>query len=443
VLARLSAIVVLVLLNGYFVAAEFALVRSRRTRFEAMVRRRDRFARLALKATTNISVLLSASQLGVTLASLGVGWVTQSLLRDVLGQGTIVAPFIWTVAVIAAIGAAALAHTILGELVPKAVALQHPEQLARWMLPGLIAFAWITRPATWLITRASDVLLRLMGVDRTRGEENVHSPEELRILVEQAQEGGAIEAQDAEMLDAVLEFSEKTAREVMTTRTEIVALPVDATLDEVLATEADTGFSRYPAYEESIDNIVGIVLAKDLLRALTQPAAPFSLQEIMRPAHVVPGSRGVEDVLADFKRLKEHMAIVLDEYGGTAGIVTMEDLLEEIVGEILDEYDEPEPDEVNVGGHAVVSGTSHIEELNERFGLSVPEDDYTTIGGYVFGTIGRLPVVGDRVAAGGAIFTVAGMDGRRIDTLAVDLHSLGDRREDQRAEPVQHRAASP
>jgi CBS domain containing-hemolysin-like protein len=430
---------VLVLLNGYFVAAEFALVRSRRTRLEAMVRRGDRFSRLALRATGNISGLMSASQLGVTLCSLGVGWVAQSALRDLLGNGVGMGALALALAVVIAIGTTAFTHVVFGELVPKAIALQHPETIATWLLPGVLAFSWLTRPLVWLITLLSGFVLRLVGVDPTRGEENVHSPEELRILVEQAQEGGAIEAQDADMIDAVLEFSEKSAREVMTPRTGIVALPLEATLDAVLAIEAESGFSRYPVYEETIDNIVGLVLAKDLLRSMRRPDQLFSLQTIMRPVHVVPGSRAVEDVLADFKRLKEHMAVVLDEYGGTAGIVTMEDLLEEIVGEILDEYDESEPEALSTGGgEAIIPGTTHIAELNERFGLSVPEDDYTTIGGFVFGTIGRLPLAGDRVAAGGAIFTVQAMEGRRIDSLSVDLHSMGDRREEPRDEPVGH-----
>jgi len=211
----------------------------------------------------------------------------------------------------------------------------------------------------------------------------------------------------------------------------------DLTLErnEVLAIVEENAFSRYPAYADSIDNIVGLVLAKDLLRVLRQPRPGFTVQSIMRDVHVVPGSREVEEVLADFKRLKEHMAIVLDEYGGTAGIVTMEDLLEEIVGEILDEYDEPvEYPERDGSDLVVVPGSTNIGELNERFGLDVPDDDYTTVGGYIFGALGRLPVVGDRVTAGGAVFTVREMDGRRIETLAIDLHSAGDRRAKERAD---------
>jgi CBS domain containing-hemolysin-like protein len=239
--------------------------------------------------------------------------------------------------------------------------------------------------------------------------------------VEQSQEVGAIPAQDADLIEGVFEFSEKNAREVMTPRTNGVAMPIDATLDEALAIVEENAFSRYPAYADSIDNIVGLVLAKDLLRVLRQPPPGFAVQSIMRDVHVVPGSREVEEVLADFKRLKEHMAIVLDEYGGTAGIVTMEDLLEEIVGEILDEHDEPSPPEpTTTAGEVVVPGSMEIGELNERYGLTVSEDDYTTIGGFVFGSLGRLPVVGDRVAAGGSVFTVRAMNGRRIESVAVE-----------------------
>jgi CBS domain containing-hemolysin-like protein len=284
-------------------------------------------------------------------------------------------------------------------------------------------------PFTNLLNKSSEVVLRLFGQKAVNPEENVHSPEELRMLIEQSQEGGVLQAQDADILEGVFEFSEKNAREVMTPRTDIDALPIEATLDETIALVEESGRSRYPVFEDTIDNIVGIVLAKDLIPILRSPPPDFSLRAILRPVHVVPGSREVEEVLSDFKRLKEHLAIVLDEYGGTAGLVTMEDLLEEIVGEILDEYDEPPEHPEREGADLViVPGNTNIGELNERFGLDVPDDDYTTIGGFVFGALGRLPLVGDRTTAGGAVFTVREMDGRRVESLAVDLHSAGDRR---------------
>ncbi|HUR92004.1 MAG TPA: hemolysin family protein [Gemmatimonadaceae bacterium] len=445
-LGRLSAIVALVLLNGFFVGAEFALVRSRRNRLEAMVRTGDRLARVALRASSNISGLLPASQLGVTLSSLALGWVAQSTMTDVFARlpAGVEIPARVTIAAIIAFAIASYVHVVFGELVPKAAALNHPEKIAKWLVPPLVLFASLSRPLVWVINRTSNFMLRLFGLHALPGEDSVHSPDELRILVEQAQEGGAIEAQDADMIDAVLEFSEKNASDVMTPRTEVAAFAVDASLDDVLATVEDKGYSRYPVYEDSIDNIVGLILTKDILIEAVRRRNAFSLQAVMRPVHMVPGSREVEDVLADFKRLKEHMAVVLDEFGGTAGVVTMEDLLEEIVGEILDEYDDPAEKPVETrGGETLIPGSTHISDLNERFALEVPDEDYTTIGGYVFGTLGRLPAPGDHVTAGGAVFTVREMDGRRIETLAVDLHSLGDRRSRERDEPVSRTAAAP
>jgi len=432
-----------VLLNAFFVGAEFALVRSRRTRLEAMTRSGDRLARIALRASSNISRVLSASQLGVTLASLGLGWVAESTVAEMFANLFGSLPFGLDLSMRLTIGATialiivTYLHVVFGELTPKAAALNHPEILAKWLAPPLLFFAWITKPFTFFLNRSSQVILRMLGQEKAGNEEAVHSPEEIRLLVEQSTERGEMQPHDADMIDAVFEFSEKNAREVMTPRTELVALPVEATLSEVLQVVQESGLSRYPVYDESIDNIIGVVLAKDLLKLLAPRAntEAFDLPSIMRPVHVIPGSREVEEVLADFKRLKEHMAIVLDEYGGTAGVVTMEDLLEEIVGEILDEYDTPEDAEAPMhirAGETLVPGSTHIGELNEHFGLSVPDEDYTTIGGYVFGMLGRLPVVGDRVIAGGAIFSVREMDGRRIETLAVDLHSLGDRRATER-----------
>jgi CBS domain containing-hemolysin-like protein len=332
-------------------------------------------------------------------------------------------------------------HVVFGELAPRSVALTHPERVARVLTPLLFVFEWFMRPLAHVLNRSAELVLRMFGQQPMNMEETLHSPEELRLLVEQSEEAGVLQPAPATLIEGVFEFSEKNAREVMTPRTEIDALAVDATLDETLALVEETERSRYPVFEETIDDIIGLVLAKDLIPILRKARGPgaqqpdFSVRAIMRPIHVVPGSREVEEVLADFKRLKEHLAIVLDEYGGTAGLVTMEDLLEEIVGEILDEKDEPpEPEERESPDLVLIPGSTNITDLNERFALSVPDDDYTTIGGYVFGALGRLPVVGDRVTVGGAIFTAREMSGRRIETLAVDLHSAGDRRDKPRLE---------
>ena len=449
-LGRVLAIIALLALNGFFVAAEFSVVRSRRSRLETMARGGDTKARLVLKATANLAHLLSAGQFGITLASIGIGALAEETLSHVFAGAFAFIPAMARLGTVAGLGTiCALAvvtygHVVFGELAPRSAALNHPEEVARWLVPPLLLFAWIVSPFTFVLNKSAALVLRVFGQRAVAMEENVHSADELRILVEQSQEGGVIERQDAALIEGVFEFSEKNAREVMTPRTAIDALDLDTPLEETMAFVIETQRSRYPVYDESIDNIVGLMLAKDLIPILRDLPARFTVADIMRRVHVVPGSREVEEVLADFKRLKEHMAVVLDEYGGTAGVVTMEDLLEEIVGEILDEYDTPEDAEAPLhtrAGETLVPGSTHIGELNEHFSLTVPDEDYTTIGGYVFGVLGRLPLVSDRVIAGGAIFTVREMDGRRIETLAVDLHSLGDRRTAERETQSTHTEA--
>ncbi len=427
-LERIAVIVVLLVLNGYFVAVEFALVRSRRTRLEAMVRAGDPIARFALAASGNLARVLPASQLGITLASLGLGWTAEAALGRSFGAFFATLPFPIEESLRVSIGAivalllATYLQVVFGELAPRAATLNHPEQIAKWLAPPLLVFAWLTKPFTFILSFSAGSVLRLFGQSPNVQHEPVHSPDELRMLVEQSEEQGALETTDAEMLGKVFAFSEKKARDVMTPRTDIVAMTADASLDDALEVVEEAGFSRYPVYAESIDNIIGMVHVKDLLGILREKLDEFTVRDIMREVHVVPGSREVEEVLADFKKRKEHLAIVLDEYGGTAGLVTMEDLLEEIVGEIFDEYDEHLDAQaaLSPGGETLVPGATNVREINETYELKVPEEDYTTVGGYVFGVLGRLPVVGDRVTGGGATFIVRAMDGRRIETLAME-----------------------
>jgi CBS domain containing-hemolysin-like protein len=433
VLSRLSVIVVLLLLNAYFVAVEFALVRARRTRLQAMVRAGDPVARFALAATGNLARVLSASQIGITFASLALGWVAEDAFGHVVASALEHLPFAVELSLRVSVGAAVALlavtylHVVFGELAPRAAALTHPETFAKWLAPPLLAWAWLMTPFIAVLNRSAAMVLGLFGQKLADPHEAVHSPDELRILVEQSEERGALHTQDAELIDAVFEFSEKNARDVMTPRIHIAALAVTATLDEALRTVRDGGFSRYPVYEGTIDNIIGMVHARDLLWAVVDRPGTFDLRAMMRRVHVVPGTREVEDVLADFKRRKEHLAIVLDEFGGTAGLVTMEDLLEEIVGEIRDEFDETAESPVPAAapGEVIVPGGASITEVNEQYGLSIPDTDYTTVGGFVFGAIGRLPVPGDRAEGGGATWVVRSMAGRRVETLALERKDRG------------------
>jgi len=421
ILLRFGAVALIVMANAFFVAAEFALVAARRTRLEAMIRRGHGNAKLALKAVSALDRYISGTQLGITLSSLGLGWVGEAAIAESLAgffaalPGPVSALMTHGVAITVAFGIITFLHIVLGELVPRAVALLFPERVATWVAAPLVAFTVVTNPFIWLLKTSANVVLRLFGLRAPTHLEQLHSPEELRMLVEQSHRAGTLDRDDARLLAGVFEFSEKNAREVMTPRTDMVALPANATLAEAADRVAAAGRSRYPVYRESLDDIVGIVHAKDVLAALRRTDAPAALGDLMRPAHFVPGSREVEDVLADMKLRKAHMVIVLDEYGGTAGLVTMEDLLEEIVGPIEDEYDRPRPGgQAPAPGAPVFAGGAELSEVAERTGVPLTSEDYTTLGGFLFGALGRLPKVGDRVAVKGGAFEVTAMEGRRI-----------------------------
>ena len=421
ILWRLVAVLALVAANGFFVAAEFALVASRLTRIEAMIRRGDRLASAARDAIRSLDKYISGTQLGITLASLGLGWIGKPALASTLegAFASLPAPFdvvaTHGVAVGVAFAIITFLHIVLGELAPKALALLHPEQTSRWVARPLILFTISTNPFIWVLNGSANAILRLFGARAPTERERVHSPEEIMMLVEQSKATGDIAAQGARMIEGVFEFTEKAARDVMTPRTAIVGLPVEATLAEAADAVAQAGRSRYPVYRESLDDILGTVHAKAVLAGLrADPDA--TVETVMRPTFFVPGTREVEDVLADMKRQKVHMAIVLDEYGGTAGLVTMEDLLEEIVGQIYDEYDRP-PETPSAGSDdlaPVLSGAAEISEINETYGLALDDTDYTTVGGVVFGALGRLPRTGDSVPIKGGSLEVVEMDGRRV-----------------------------
>ena len=429
---RLLAIVALVLANAFFVAAEFALVASRRTRIEAMVRLGDRKARVVRRALGDLYRLLSATQLGITLTSILLGYVAEDtvahLFRDWFQTLPSALNFLTRggIASVVAVGAISFLHVVFGELVPKTWAITHPEATSRWVASPLIMFSWITRPFNLVLNVSARVVLRLLDIKSSSPElDRVHSPEEIRMLVQQSRKTGGLGAGDARLLEGVFEFSEKNARDVMTPRTQMVALPAEASLAEAADRVADAGRSRYPVTGESLDDVVGIVHAKDILRGLLS-GAEAPVQDIARPAFFVPGTREVEDVLADMKRQKVHLAIVLDEFGGTAGLVTMEDLLEEIVGPIYDEYDQPAAAPSGGGatstagsGVPILPGSTEIGDVNRMLKLHLDDTDYTTIGGLLFGRLGRLPKVGDRVNLEGATFEILEMESRRVGRVRV------------------------
>ena len=404
---RLLGVVLLVAANALFVAAEFALVAARRTRIDAMARRGDAKARVVQKALHSLDRYISGTQLGITGASLGLGWIGEPAIASML-EGffrVLPRPFdtITThgVATGIAFGVITFLHVVLGELIPKALALMHPELTSRWVTPPIILFTWATSPFIWLLNGAANAVLKLLGARSPSERERVHSPEEIMMLVEQTQETGGLGAQDARRIEGVFEFSEKKADDVITPRTEIVAFPADLSLAEAGRRSATAGRSWYPVYGKSLDDIVGNVHVKDILRSLVGNDGA-SLTDVMRPALFVPGTREVEGVLADMKGRETHLAIVLDEFGGTAGLVTMEDLLEEIVGPIQDEYDRflaPIPMEsTGSGANSIIAGSTEIRDLNRLSGLDLDAAHYSTIGGLLLAcsVVSRKPGIGLR-----------------------------------------------
>ncbi len=418
----LVSVALLVAANAFFVAAEFALVGARKTRLEEMAQAGDRRAALARRAVSELDRYISATQLGITLASLGLGWIGEPALAGLMESafGWLKPPFDVVaqhgVAVVIAFTIITVLHIILGELVPKALALLYPEDVSRWLAAPLMGFTFIMALPIWVLNGTSNRLLRWARIDVPGEGERLHSPEELRMLVVQSHEGGSLEQEDARLLAGVFEFSEKNAEEVMTPRMRVIALPASLSLAEAADRAVEAQISRYPVHEGTLDSIVGIVHAKDLLTALRAGTAT-SVREIMRPPLFVPATKEVEDVLADMKRVKIHMAIVLDEHGGTLGIVTMEDLLEEIVGSILDEHDEPEGEPAQVGNALLLEGAMPIADFNAEHATSLDDSYYNTLAGWAFGQLGRLPRKGDAVHHGGWVFEVARMDGRRIAEL--------------------------
>ena len=421
---RALAVILLIAANAFFVASEFALVASRRTRIEAMVRRGDRKAKTVQAAQQDLYRQLSAAQLGITLASILLGYVAEDTVALLLGAWFAALPtalaFLSRAAVasVVAVAIVSFLHVVFGEQSPKAWAITYPEATSRWIAGPLILFSRITRPATNLLNWSATHVVRLLGIKSPSTElERIHSPEEIVTLLKQSQQSGRIAREDVQLIEGVFEFTEKTAHEVMTPRTEVVALEADLSLAGAAARVAEAGRSRYPVYRDSLDDIVGVVHAKQILAGLRERSTE-SVAAVMREPLFVPGTREVEDVLADMKRLKSHLAVVLDEYGGTAGIVTMEDLLEEIVGQIYDEYDRAEPTPAAPArGVVVLPGNMEIAQANERYRLGLSDADYQTVGGYVFGRLGRLPQPGDRIPVNEGVLEVLEMHGRRVKRL--------------------------
>jgi len=421
---RLVVVILLVLANAFFVAAEFALVGARRSKIDQMANQGDRLAKAAQTALKDLDRYISATQLGITLASLGLGWIGEPALAGLVDQflglfGVTPGPLAAHTAagVITAFIIITFLHIVLGELAPKSIALVKAEGVSRTLAIPLMVFARVMSPAITLLNGTANWLMRRLGIAPQSEAQHVHSPDELRLLVMQARAHGTLDETDSAMLAGVFDFHEKKAYDVMRPRTDVTALDIDSTAAEVWTIVRRERYSRYPVYRDTLDDVAGVFLAKDLW--LYDGQEPFSLEAFVRPALYVPSSRPAERVLDDLRKTRAQMAVVLDEYGGTAGIVTMEDLIEEVVGDIADEYDFASRTAVMTDGVLELAGSLSLVDVRSDYGLRIPEGDWSTLGGYVFGRLGRVPKIGDRVPFPGGELEVIAMDGRRVAGLRV------------------------
>ena len=426
ILFELVAVGVLILLNAFFVAAEYGLVTARRTRIVELQHQGNRRARDVLRITSDPPRFIAAMQLGVTLTSLGIGALGEVALSRLFNN--VMATLL---AVLLAYLILTFLHVVIGELVPKGIALGHSEGTALFVSAPVRFFFIVMRPVVWFLEGSTEIVLHWLGLKPPGADNDVLSEAELRMLVSQSTEHGEIEQQEQEMLYKVFDFADKEAKDVMVPRPEVVALSIDLPPEQCLEAVMDSPFTRYPVYRESLDNVVGILHVRDLFRALRDRGMhEVKVEDIIRPAHIVPETKELAALLAEFRRANQHMAIVVDEYGDMEGIVTLEDLLEEIVGDIEDEFDLPNESVEQIDEDTVIiDGTYPIDDFNERFKTEMPDEDYHTMAGFVFGLLGRQPEAGDTITHDGMRFDVLEVEGSRILKLAVTFEQRREQRD--------------
>ncbi len=422
ILTGLLGVALFVLMNAFFVAAEFGLVSVRRTRVEELAAQGHPTARIVRRALEDPDRFIAATQLGITIASLALGWIGEPALAHLFLPLLQFLPENWigpashSVAAAIAFICITFLHVVAGELAPKSVALQNPERTAFFIARPMVVVFHLFRPAIWALNGAGNGLLRLLGIHPASGHERVHSVQELKMLIEASQEEGVLQKDEEQMLRAVFDLRSRRAEEVMVPRTEMVCVPATATVAELADLAEHTALTKFPVFEEDLDHILGVVYLKDILWPIREGRTDRTARDLMREALFLPETISVADLLAQFRRARQHIAILVDEYGGTAGLVTLEDLLEEIVGEIGDLFEPSLPHIQRLpDGSVLLDGLMTIDEVNEALQLTLSDPFYTTVGGLVMGRLDRVPEVGDEVVLeGGLRLRVEEMDGRRV-----------------------------
>ncbi|RKD24979.1 hypothetical protein BEP19_03845 [Ammoniphilus oxalaticus] len=413
----------LVFLNGFFVAAEFAMVKVRSSRLEALVLEGNTKAKYAQQLTRDLDAYLSACQLGITLASLGLGWVGEPLVTKMLdpifrsfGLSGVV---VQTVSFAIAFSTITCLHIVLGELAPKSLAIQKSEDVTMWTAPLLIGFHKLMFPFIWLLNGTANWLLRLIGIHPATEHEAAHTEEEIRILMEESHKSGYIDKTELAFVDNIFDFSEQNARGIMIPRTDMVCLYAHSSFEENLQITLDEQMTRYPFCDPDKDHIVGFVHIKDMFAAVTNQR-DIDMKSILREVITVPESMQISHILKLMQKKRTQLAIVIDEYGGTAGLLTIEDIIEEIVGEIQDEFDQERlPFEEKDGDVISVDGRVLLDEVNDFFGLKIDSHDVNTLGGWMYAKVEVPPKVNQRIEFNGYEFIITEIENLRINRVSI------------------------
>lgn len=425
-------IAVLLLLNGYFVAAEFAFVKVRKTRMEELNEEGNFDAKLALETLKDLDEFIAAVQVGVTVASIGIGWVGEPTIAKMLvpllnmlpqGAQAVTAHTISTIVVFLVI---TFLHVLIGEQVPKCLALQYPEKISLITAKSMRAMIWVCKPFVWLLTKTGALILKIFKIEHVQAGGLVHSMEEIDMLVNASYDGGMLNETEKDMFHNVAKFSDLTAKQVMVPRTDMACIASDMTMDEIYQFAAENQYTRYPVYEEdNIDHIIGFIHVKDLY-ANSIEENEVTLDKLIRPIFLIPETITMDNLVLEFKKRKAQIAVVVDEFGGTSGLITLEDLLEEIIGDVQDEFDEEEEFEIKKVGEDtfLVDAMMRLDDFCEFFELKDKDiedynEDIDTVAGLVVKLLGRIADEGDRVEFNDLLFIVKETDGARIAMLVV------------------------
>lgn len=421
--AAILLAIFLVLVNGFFVSAEYAFVRVRGTQLDEIAKTGEGKAKLAARISDDIEPYISTVQLGVTLASLGVGLIGEPavsrLIDPLLGWlRDISEPAFHVVAFLVAFAVVTYVTVVFGELAPKYLAIQRALQVALWSAYPLHFMYRLAYPFIWLMNRSAANVLRTIGAKPT-SDLDVHSDEELKMLVAASAKQGVLQESERVIVGNALDFADTVVRQVMVPRTEVVAVPEEADLAGLIASARQSRFSRLPVYRDDLDHIVGVVHVKDLVGV--DRTSHAKARDLMRRVPAIPETLRLDQALAEFRRQRAGLAVVIDEFGGTAGLVTLEDVLEELVGEVRDEFEPRDVQRIReeAGGAYVIDGLVPLDDLRERLQLELEGEPYDTVGGLVFGRLGRLATVGDAVDVEGYRFQVTAIDGRRVSQVRV------------------------